>query len=51
MFPELKPFPLFRFIRVPVIGELLAPHRERYFLERCYAYCAGDTTSRVSQSG
>jgi pimeloyl-ACP methyl ester carboxylesterase len=25
MFPELKPFPLFRFIRVPVIGELLAP--------------------------
>src|SRR5271163_1350266 len=25
MFPELKPFPLFRFIRIPVIGELLAP--------------------------
>jgi pimeloyl-ACP methyl ester carboxylesterase len=25
MFPELKPFYLFRFIRIPVIGELLAP--------------------------
>jgi pimeloyl-ACP methyl ester carboxylesterase len=25
MFPELKPFHLFRFIRVPVVGELLAP--------------------------
>jgi pimeloyl-ACP methyl ester carboxylesterase len=25
MFPELKPFHLFRLIRIPVIGELLAP--------------------------
>lgn len=25
VFPELKPFPVFRLLRVPVIGELLAP--------------------------
>jgi pimeloyl-ACP methyl ester carboxylesterase len=25
VFPELKPFPIFRLLRVPVIGELLAP--------------------------
>ena len=25
LFPELKPFPLFRLIRIPVVGELLAP--------------------------
>jgi pimeloyl-ACP methyl ester carboxylesterase len=25
MFPELKPFPLFRLIRIPVIGEIFAP--------------------------
>ncbi len=25
LFPELKPFPLFRLVRIPVVGELLAP--------------------------
>ena len=25
VFPELKPFPIFRLLRIPVIGELLAP--------------------------
>ena len=50
VFPELKPFHLFRIVRSPVIGELLAPAGERHLLESCDAAGLGTTTPELNDT-
>jgi pimeloyl-ACP methyl ester carboxylesterase len=47
VFPELKPFSLFRLLRIPVIGELLAPIVNTIFWNIAMRYALKQPTSKL----
>jgi pimeloyl-ACP methyl ester carboxylesterase len=47
VFPELKPFSLFRLLRIPVIGELLAPIVNTIFWNIAMRYALEQPTSKL----